>query len=156
MEQKKTQIHAEEGKQDLIISRDFELPLELLYRAYTEADIISQWMGTQVVQLDNKTHGSYRFETSNPEGTIVFSAHGTIHELVPEQRIIRTFEMEQAPIGVQLEILDFEALGEERSRLRIQVIYRSPAHREQQLKMPFAYGLNMAHDRLQEVLHALK
>src|SRR5690606_39674275 len=99
--------------------------------------------------------GSYLFETSY-EGKVMFRANGTIHEFIPEQTIIRTFEMENAAIGVQLEFLEFEKLTEQTSRLTMQVIYRSVEHRAVQLKMPFAYGINMAHDQLQEVMTNLK
>ncbi|GAA3962556.1 hypothetical protein GCM10022246_14790 [Pedobacter ginsengiterrae] len=154
MEQK-TNISAEEGKQDLTITRTFDLPVELLFKAYTESEFVAQWMGTKVLKLESQKHGSYQFETSH-NGNVVFSAEGTIHECVPNQQIIRTFEMLNMPIGVQLEFLNFEKLTEETSKLTIQIIYKSVEHRQEQLKMPFAYGLNMAHDRLQEFLIKLK
>ncbi len=53
MEQK-TKIKAEDGKQELMITREFELPLELLFKAYEEAEIVEQWMGTKVLKLENK------------------------------------------------------------------------------------------------------
>ncbi|MEO5943605.1 MAG: SRPBCC domain-containing protein [Ferruginibacter sp.] len=151
----KTIINAEDGKQDLLITREFDLPLDLLFKAYTEPELVEQWMGTKVLKLENKKHGSYQFETSH-NGNVVFKANGTIHEFIKDEKIIRTFEMENMPIGVQLEFLEFEKLSEDTSRLTIQIIYKSVAHREQQLKMPFAYGLNMAHDQLQKVLNILK
>lgn len=154
MEQK-TKINAEEGKQELTITREFDLPLELLFKAYQEPELVEQWMGTKVLKLENKKHGSYAFETSY-EGNVVFRANGTIHEFIPDQKIIRTFEMENAEIGVQLEFLEFEKLTDHTSKLTIQIIYRSVKHRAIQLKMPFEYGLNMAHARLQEILSNLK
>lgn len=154
MEQK-TKINAEKDKQDLVITREFDLPLELLFKAYTETDLIEQWMGTKVLKLENRQHGSYQFETSH-EGKVVFKANGTIHKMVPNEIIIRTFEMENTPIGVQLEFLEFEKLTENSSKLKMQIIYKSVEHRNQQLEMPFAYGLNMAHDRLQEILNKIK
>ena len=154
--ERKTKVQAEDGRQDLTITREFDLPVALLFRAHSEADIVSQWMGTKVLKLESRKHGSWAYETSDPQGKVVFSANGTFHEFEPGHRIVRTFEMENAPLDVQLEFLDFEPLGEDRSRLTMQVIYRSAAHREQQLKMPFAYGINMAHDRLQEVADLLK
>ena len=108
MEQK-TKIIAEEGKQELMITREFELPLELLFKAYQEPELVEQWMGTKVLKLENKKHGSYSFETSH-NGEVVFRANGAIHEFIPNQKIIRTFEMENAAIGVQLEFLEFEKL----------------------------------------------
>lgn len=85
------------------------MPVELLFKAYSETELVEQWMGTKVIKLENKNHGSYRFETSY-NGNVVFKANGTIHEVVLNQKIIRTFEMENAPIGVQLEFLEFENL----------------------------------------------
>ncbi|WP_069661325.1 SRPBCC family protein [Arcticibacter eurypsychrophilus] len=150
MEQK-TKIKAQDGKQELIITREFNLPVDLLFKAYTEAQFIEQWMGTKVLKLENKTHGSYQFETSY-NGNVVFKANGTIHEVEANHSIIRTFEMEDSPIGVQLEFLDFEELTNETSRLTIKIIYKSEKHRAEQLKLPFAYGLNMAHNTLQTLI----
>ncbi|MDO6761724.1 SRPBCC domain-containing protein [Tamlana sp. 2_MG-2023] len=154
MEQK-TKIDAQEGKQELTITRAFDLPVELVYKAYTEAEFIAQWMGTNVLKLENKNHGSYEFETSH-EGNVMFKANGTIHKLIPNQEIVRTFEMENMPIGVQLEFLNFEKVTADKSKLTIQIIYKSEKHRAEQLKLPFAYGLNMAHDKLEQILTSLK
>jgi uncharacterized protein YndB with AHSA1/START domain len=154
--ERKTKIDAEEGKHDLVITREFDLPLELLFKAYEDPEIISRWMGTKVLKLENRKHGSWQFETSDPQGNVVFGAHGTIHEFVPNRKIVRTFEMENVPFDAQLEFMEFESLPEDRSKLTMQIVYRSVGLRDQQLKMPFAYGLNMAHDRLQEVLNQIK
>src|SRR3546814_80839 len=137
MEQK-TKINAEEGKQELTITREFDLPLALLFKAYQEPELIEQWMGTKVLKLENKKHGSYLFETSH-HGKVMFRANGTIHEFIPDQTIVRTFEMENAEIGVQLEFLEFEELTAHTSKLTMQVIYRSAEHRAIKLKMHFEY-----------------
>jgi uncharacterized protein YndB with AHSA1/START domain len=155
MEQK-TKVHAEEGKQELVITREFDLPLELLFKAYAEADIIEQWMGTKVLKMESKKHGSYQFETSDANGNVVFKANGVIHEFIPNRKIIRTFEMENAPFGVQLEVNEFEKLTDSTSKINIHTIYESVALRDQVLKLPFAYGINMAHNRLQEIVNKLK
>jgi hypothetical protein len=80
---------------------------------------------------------------------VVFKANGTIHEVITNQSIVRTFEMENMPLGVQLEFLTFEALSNDMSKLSIRIIYQSEKHRAEQMKLPFAYGLNMAHDTLE-------
>lgn len=151
----KTKITSKDQQQDLVITREFELPVELLFRAFTEANLVEQWMGTKVLKLESKPHGSYQFETSY-EGNVVFRANGTIHELVPNKSITRTFEMENAPIGVQLEFLEFEKSSDSASKLTMHIIYRSAEHRAAQLKLPFKQGLNMAHNRLEEILSKLK
>lgn len=152
----KTKINAEEGKQEITITREFDLPLELLFRAYIEPEIVEQWMGTKVLKLDNKKHGSYQFETTDAKGNVVFRANGVTLEFNPNQKITRTFEMENTPFPVQLEFLEFEKLTDDTSKITMQVIYKSVAYRDQLLKLPFAQGLNMAHNRMQEVLNKLK
>ncbi len=152
----KTKIDAEEGKQDLMITREFDLPVELLFKAYVEPEIVAQWMGTKVLKLESKKHGAYQFETSDAKGNVVFQANGVIHEFVPNQQITRTFEMENTPFAVQLEFLAFEPLTEGTSKLQMHILYKSIALRDQMLKLPFAQGINMAHNRLQEIVNQLK
>src|SRR6185503_1529842 len=154
MEQK-TKINAEDGKQELVITREFDLPLDLLFRAYVEADIVEQWMGTKVLKLENKKHGGYQFVTTDPKGN-KHGFNGAIHEFVPNHKITRTFEMENTPFGVQLEFLEFEQITDDTSKLTMHVIYKSAALRDQMLKLPFAQGINMAHNRIQDILNKLK
>ena len=154
MEQK-TKVHAEDGKQELTITREFELPVELLYKAYVDPEIVEQWMGTKVLKLENKKHGCYRFETTDPKGNKHYF-NGTIHEFIPNEKIIRTFEMENTPFPVQLEFLEFEKRSEETSKLTMHVIYKSVEYRDQILQLPFAQGINMAHNRIQEISNQLK
>jgi uncharacterized protein YndB with AHSA1/START domain len=155
MEQK-TKVNAEDGKQDLMITREFDLPLDLLFRAYVEPEIVEQWMGTKVLKLENKKHGSYQFETKDKNGNVVFQSTGVIHDLIPNRKITRTFEMGNTPFGVQLEIYEFEKISDDTSRLSMHVIYESAQQRDQVLKLPFAQGINMAHNRLQAILSKLK
>lgn len=154
--ERKTKINAEDNKQELIIIREFDLPLELLFKAYTAPEIVAQWMGTKVIKLENKKHGSWQFETSDANGNVVFGANGVIHEFVPNHKITRTFEMENSPFPAQLEFLEFEECTAETSKLTMQIVYKSVALRDQMLKLPFAQGLNMAHDRLQDIVNKLK
>jgi uncharacterized protein YndB with AHSA1/START domain len=151
----KTKINAEDGKQELTITREFELPLALLFKAFTEPEIIEQWMGTKVLKLECKKYGSYQFETSDGKGNVVFKANGVIHEVSPNRKITRTFEMENAPFGVQLEICEFEQVTEGTSKLNMHVIYESGEKRDQVLKLPFKQGINMAHNRLQDIVSKL-
>ena len=153
--ERKTMIHAEDGKQELTITREFDLPLELLFKAYEEPEIVEQWMGTKVLKLENKKYGGYQFETTDPMGN-KHRFNGTIHEFTPEKKITRTFEMENTPFDAWLEFLEFEQLTDDTSKLTMQVIYKSVELRDQLLKLPFAQGINMAHNRIQVILDKLK
>jgi len=154
--EKKTKIHAEDDRHDLVITREFDLPVELLFKAYEDPEIVAQWMGTKVLKLENKKHGGWEFETSDANGNVVFKANGVIHDFVPNQKIVRTFEMDNINFAPQLEFLEFEELTDETSKLTMQIIYKSIEHRTTQLKLPFAQGLNMAHNRLEEIAANLK
>jgi uncharacterized protein YndB with AHSA1/START domain len=153
----KTKIDAEEGKQELFITREFALPVELLFKAHAEPQLIEQWMSNpyataKVLKFEGKKHGSYQLESTDANGKVVFRSNGVIHEFTANQKIIRTFELENAPFGVQLEIYAFERLTDDTSKLNMHVIYESGALRDRLLKLPFAQGLNMAHDRLQDIV----
>lgn len=150
MEQK-TKINAEDGKQELTITRDFDLPVELLFKAYVEPGIVEQWMGTKVLTLESKPLGSYQFQTTDPMGN-KHDFSGVIHEFIPNEKITRTFEMLNTSFPVQLEYLVFESEGEGKSKLLMHVVYKSVEIRNQILKLPFAQGINYAHNRIQQIL----
>jgi len=160
MEQK-TKVNAEEGKQDLVITREFDLPVELVFKAHTEPDIIEQWMTNpyttaKVLKYEGKKHGSYEIESTDAQGNVAFKANGVIHEFIPNQKITRTFEMGNTPFGVQLEVYEFERLTDDTSKLHMHVVYESVAQRDQVLKLPFTQGINMAHNRIEEIVNKLK
>ena len=155
--ERKTKVHAEDGKQELVITREFDLPVDLLFKAHAEPELFEQWMSheyatVKVEKFDLKKHGSWAFEASGPDGGVVFAASGVIHEFVPDAKITRTFEMANSPFDVQLEFLEFEALGPEASKLTMHSIFRTAELRDQLMQLPFAQGLNMAHNRLQDVV----
>jgi uncharacterized protein YndB with AHSA1/START domain len=152
----KTKSNAEDGKHDLVITREFDLSLELLFRAFTEPELIEQWMGNKVLKFEAKKYGNWHFEKKDGKGNIVFEADGVIHEFIPNRKITRTFEMYNTPFGVQLEITEFEKLTDETSKVTMHTIYESVEQRDQVLKLPFAQGINWAHNRLEEVISKLK
>lgn len=152
----KTKVEAGEGQHEIVITRVFDLPLELLFKAFHERELFEEWMGSRVVAFDCRTHGHYAFETSDQHGNVVFRANGVFHQVVPGKRIIRTFEMENTPFSVQLEFLEFESVTDQTSQLTMHMIFKSAADRDNLLQLPFAQGLNMAHNRLQEVVSRLR
>ncbi|HEY0652833.1 MAG TPA: SRPBCC domain-containing protein [Chryseosolibacter sp.] len=154
--ERKTKISAEPDRHDLVITREFDLPLDLLFRAYEDADIYEQWMGSKVLKLENRKHGGWQLQKKDADGNVVFAAHGTIHDFVHNSLIVRTFQMENTPFPAQLEFLEFEKLTDNTSKLTMQIVYRSVAMRDQMLKLPFAQGMNMAHDLLQNILNTFK
>ena len=151
-----TIIKAEPNSQELFIFREFNAPSELLFKAYEDKDLFEKWMGTNLLQFEFKEYGKYHFETQDPKGNIVFSGKGTFHDFIPNKMIVRTFEMDVFSFPAQLEFLNFEVLTAEMSKLTMHSIFKSVEIRDELLKKPFAFGLNMAHNRLQEILNQLK
>lgn len=147
----KTLVLAEEGKQEILITRNFDIPVELLYKAFTEADLIEQWMSTKVLKLNFQKHGSFQYLTSGANGAQI-RFHGTIHDFLPYKKIVRTMEMENMSFGVQLEVYEFEKIADGSSKLSQQVIYQSVNHRNENLKLPFKQGINWAYNRLEEIM----
>lgn len=146
----KTTVHAAEGQHDITVTREFDLPVDWLFEAYTTAELLEEWMNTKVLKLNCRNHGDYRFETTDPKGNKHYFS-GTIHSCETNARIVRTFEMEGTTFPVQLEYLTFASLSEHTSKLTIHMVFKSVNDRDNLLKLPFSMGINMAHNRLQEV-----
>ncbi|MCW7470952.1 SRPBCC family protein [Leptospira kanakyensis] len=148
----KTKVIAEDGKQELTIEREFDLPADLVFKAHTVPELIEQWMGNKVLQFEAKNHGSWIYEVKNPEGVVMIRANGVLLNLVENESFVRTFEMENTGFPIQLEFFTFQKISDQKSKLTMQIIYKSVEQRDQILKMPFASGINMAHNRLEEIL----
>ncbi|WP_339606667.1 SRPBCC family protein [uncultured Roseivirga sp.] len=157
----KTHIIAEKGKQELFITREFDAPRELVYKAFSEPNLLVQWMGpkemdTIVHKLDNRSHGSWRFSHTDPhKNTHAFN--GTIHEASAPERIIRTFEYEGMPERghVSLEFLTLENLQNNRSKMSIQVVFKSVEDRDGQIEAGMERGVVDSHERLDVLLKSL-
>jgi uncharacterized protein YndB with AHSA1/START domain len=113
-------------------------------------------MGNKVLKMKNQAHGCYQFETTDGQGNVLFRANGSIHKVVENENITRTFEMENSGFPVQLEFLDFEPITEDTSKLTMKIVFKSVADRDNMLKLPFAQGINMAHNQLEKVISKLK
>jgi uncharacterized protein YndB with AHSA1/START domain len=109
----KTQITAEPGTPFLQITREFDAPKELLFRAYTEPDLLVQWLGPRSVTMkvdryDVRDGGSWRYTHADDEGN-EYGFHGVFHgQPSVEAGIVQTFEFEGAPGHVMLEWMTFE------------------------------------------------
>lgn len=159
--ERKTKISAEENRHDLVITREFDLPVELLFKAHEDAEIFEEWMShdygkVKVLKYETRKHGGWEFQNSDAQGNVVFRANGVFHDFIPNQKITRTFEMPDSGFDVQLDFLEFTKLTNDSSKLTMLTVYRSIELRNAMLKLPFAQGLNMAHNRLQYVLNKLK
>ena len=157
----KTTITVEPGKQELFITREFDAPRELVYKAHTDPQLFAQWIGPRDLRMTLETFepasgGKWRFIQKDQDGN-EFGFHGVFHE-VSLERIIQTFEFEGLPDSghVVLEALTFEPLPNGRTRLTTQSIYRSVADRDGMVQAGMEYGINEGYEQLDEILETMK
>lgn len=153
----KTEIIAEPGKQELFIIREFDYPRELVFRAHTDPDIYSKWVGphgmeTQIIEWDCRDGGSYRFR--NICGGKEFDFFGVNHEISEPERIVGTFEYSGLPERghVILGKTVFEELPDNRCRLVHQSVFFSVADRDGMIQSGMEHGVNDGYEKLDSLL----
>ena len=157
----KTTITAEPGKQDLFITREFDAPRELVFKAHTDPDLFVQWLGprgltTTLEKFEPVSGGGWRFIQKDKDGN-EYSFHGVFHE-ISEERMIQTFEFEGLPESghVTLETMKLEALPNGRTRLTAQSVFQSVSDRDGMIQSGMERGVNEGYERLDEILEKLK
>jgi uncharacterized protein YndB with AHSA1/START domain len=153
-----TEIIVEPGKQEIVITRTFDAPRELVYRAYTDPDLIPRWWGprqyeTVVDRLEPRQGGVWRFLNRDADGT-EYAFHGVIHEASPE-RIVQTFEFEGEPGHVALDTAVLEDAGGGRTRVTATSVFQSVADRDGMVASGMESGARETYDRLAELLKTL-
>lgn len=157
----KTNIIAEPGKQEILITREFDAPRELVFRAFTDPQLYVQWLGPRdltmtLERFEPKSGGSWRYIHRDKAGN-EYAFHGVNHEVTAPERIIGTFEFEGLPEQghVTLETARFEALPGGRTRLVVQSVFQSVQDRDGMLQSGMEDGMNDSYDRLDELLEKM-
>lgn len=157
---KETKITAEPGRQEFFITREFDAPRDLVFKAFTDPELLKRWYGCRdfTMKFDKYVPGeggSYRYIHTDPAGND-YAFHGVIHEVTAPERIIQTFEFEGLPERghVVMETIMFEPLPGGRTKLTGQSVFRSVADRDGMLKSGVERGANESHERLDELLAA--
>ena len=157
----KTDVIAEPGKQELFITREFDAPCELVYRAHTDPELFVQWLGPRGYEMVLETFepysgGRWRYVHKDQDGN-EFGFHGVFHEISPE-RMIQTFEFEGMPESghVILDTMKLEPLPGDRTRITIQSVYQSVEDRDGMIQSGMETGVNQGYEKLDEVLANLK
>ena len=158
MSKNETVITAELGKQELFITREFDAPRELVFRAYTDPEIYAQWLGphgltTWFEVFEPVSGGKYKFVQKDKDGN-EFSFHGVTHEVLLNERIIGTFEFDGLPETghVVLETTRFEDLPGDRTRVSSQSVFQSVADRDGMVQSGMEHGVQEGYERLDDIL----
>ncbi len=156
---RKLEIIAEPGTQQIIMTREFDAPAALVYRAYTEPDLLVQWLGPRrmamrVDRYENRDGGYWRFVHTDPDGNEA-GFHGVMHGTPSLAGITRTFEYEGYPGHVSLETLTFEE-RDGKTRVRINSVFQSVEDRDGMIQSGMESGVNDSMEKLDELLERLK
>jgi len=157
MSKNKTTITVEPGKQELFITREFDAPRELVYKAHVDPDLYIQWLGPRGYDMVLETFephsgGRYRYIHKDKDGN-EFGFHGVFHE-ISEELLIQTFEFEGLPERghVILDTMRLEELPGNRTRATIQSVYQSVSDRDGMVQSGMERGVNEGYERLDELL----
>ena len=157
----KTMITAEPGKQELFITREFDAPRDLVFRAHTDAELYARWVGPRDLSMTLETFepisgGKWRFIQKDKNGN-EFGFHGVNHDVTAPERLISTFEFEGLPEAghVILETTRFEELPGDRTRVTTQSVYQSVEDRDGMIASGMESGVVDGHERLDEILEKL-
>ncbi|MGH2626284.1 MAG: SRPBCC family protein [Anaerolineales bacterium] len=152
----KSKLHliAEPGKQEIVMTRVFDAPRALVFKAYTDPKLIHQWWGprgdtTRVDKMEVREGGRWRFVSTRPGEKYAF--HGVYHAIVAPERLVQTFEFEGAPSHVQLETATFEEQGG-KTKITAQSVFQSVADRDAMIEAGMESGAAETLDRLEELL----
>ena len=158
----KTTITAEPGKHDILITREFDAPRELVFKAFTDAELYVQWLGPRRLKMtlekfEPKSGGSWRYTHKDEKGN-EFGFHGVNHEVTFPERIIGTFEFEGLPEKghVSLETVRLQELPGGRTRLTNVTVFQTVADRDGMLRSGMEKGMGESFERLDELIVKMK
>jgi uncharacterized protein YndB with AHSA1/START domain len=151
-------INAPEGQPYTEIIREFDAPVEAVFRAHSDPELVRQWLGPRGYEIDIdewdfRSHGGYRYIHRNPEGE-EFAFNGTFHSVRENEFAIQTFEFEGFPDVVSIESMTFEDLGNGRSRLTGRATYPTLEARDGMVESGMEQGVREGYERLDDVLAA--
>jgi uncharacterized protein YndB with AHSA1/START domain len=151
----KVTVTAEPGKQELFITREFDAPRELVFKAHTDPNLYVQWLGPHGYEMILETFepvsgGKYRYIHKDKDGN-AFGFHGTFHEMSVE-RMVQTFEFEGYPGHVSLDSMSLEELPGNRTRVTIHSIFQSVEDRDGMIQSGMERGVSEGYERLDGIL----
>jgi uncharacterized protein YndB with AHSA1/START domain len=156
-----TVVTAEPGKQEVILTREFDAPRELVFRAHVDPELYVQWLGPHGYEMKLETFepisgGRYRYIHRDGNGN-EYAFHGVFHTMT-EELMIQTFEFEGLPESghVSLDTMRLERLPGDRTRVTIQSVFQSVADRDGMVQAGMERGVREGHERLDKLLEGLR
>ena len=154
----KVTVTAEPGKQDLFITREFDAPRELVFKAHSDPKLYVQWLGPHGYEMILETFepvsgGKYRYVHKDPQGN-EYGFHGTFHAMSIES-MVQTFEFEGYPGHVSLDSMTLEELSGNRTKATIHSVFQSVTDRDGMIQNGMEKGVTEGYERLDEILRTM-
>lgn len=151
----KTIVTAEPGKQELFITREFDAPRELVYRAHVDPKLFVQWLGPHGYEMrlelfEPVSGGKYRFLHKDDQGN-EYGFHGSFHAISLDC-LVQTFEFEGQPGHVSLDTLKLEELPGGRTKATTHSVFQSVADRDGMIQNGMEKGVREGYERLDDIL----
>ena len=141
-------------EREIHIERVFDAPIERVWQAFTDPELITQWWGgggtTVVERMEVERGGHWRFVTHGPEGTDGFE--GRYREVSPMERVVQTFEWDGMPGHVAVETATFTDLGDGRTKVTTTSLFHTTEERDGMLNSGMEHGLNASYAALDALL----
>jgi len=155
----KLTVTAEPGKQETFITREFDAPRELVFKAHIDPKLYVQWLGPRgyemvLEEFEPVNGGKYRYIHKDKDGN-EYRFHGTFHEMSIDN-MVQTFEFEGYPGHVSLDCMTLEELPGNRTRATIHSIFQSVSDRDGMIQNGMEKGVTEGYERLDEILAKLK
>jgi uncharacterized protein YndB with AHSA1/START domain len=154
-----TRIDVPAGVPFIDMEREFDAPRDLVYKAYTDPDLIAQWLGPRKYRIaidkyDVRDGGQWRYIHSDDEGN-AWGFHGVFHGAPSVDRVVQTFEFEGAPGHVSLDELTLEE-RDGKTVMRTHSVYQSLEARDAMVAGGMEDGVVDGFQRLDELLTSLQ
>jgi uncharacterized protein YndB with AHSA1/START domain len=151
-----TKITAEPGLPFIDVEREFDAPRELVFRAWTDPELLVQWLGPRrltmsVEEFDLRDGGRWRYANHETDGSATYRFHGVFHGTPTPDAMVQTFEFEGAPGHVSLDRLELVDLGG-RTLARSHSVFQSVEARDAMVEAGMERGLSEGFDKLDELL----
>jgi uncharacterized protein YndB with AHSA1/START domain len=150
-----TILTAEPGKPEIVMTRVFDAPRDLVFKVNSDPNLIPQWWGpksltTTVDKMDARPGGVWRFVQRDADGND-FAFNGVYREIVPPERVVDTFEFEGMPGHIILETVTFEEY-DGKTKLTVKSLFQTVEDRDGMLKSGMEKGATETMDRFAELL----
>jgi uncharacterized protein YndB with AHSA1/START domain len=153
-----TKIDVPQGLPYVEIERQIDAPRDLVHRAYTDPELITQWLGprnltTRVEQWDIRDGGAWRYVQTEADGT-EWAFHGVFHGPQTPDQMIQTFEFEGVPGHVSFSELRLEE-KDGKTLAKTHVVFMSIEDRDGMVASGMSTGINEGYERLDELVARL-